>query len=270
VPVQVIEREATVDFLAETALLKDLLESNPNPVLVLDDNARVLHSNMASTRLFRPLGSEGRSPALAEYCGPARIYLVELVSGAIRSGLPLGGRDISIEDEVFHLSVHRGESAWIVTLRPITHELSRDYKLRRLEQHRDILLTAINGIDGSIVLADLSGTIRFMNEYTKRHIGDLLKGVPMTDWPKAAGFYRPDGVTPLEGAYRIVPRALAGYTIVDQPMVVRNEITGRSLSVSASAAPVRDGKGSIVGAIAWFRDVTKDTPSGKLALRSVE
>ena len=254
----------------ESSILRDVLESTSHPVLVLDDNARVLHSNMAATHLFRPRGSEGRSLALVDYCGSARAYLAELVSGAIRGGQPLGGRDISIDDEIFHLSVHRGESAWIVSLRQITQELGREYKLRRLEQHRDILLTAINGIEGSIVLVDLSGTIRFMNEYTKRHVGDLLKGVPMTGWPKAAGFYRPDGVTPLDGAYRIVPRALAGYTIVDQPMVVRNEITGRSLSVSASAAPVRDGKGSIVGAIAWFRDVSKDTPPADPALRSVE
>lgn len=244
----------------DESLLKDVLESMPGPVLVLDDEANVIHSNNAADRLFRPTVPAGRPSALAEYCGPARAYLIELATETIRSGLPSSGRDISIEDEVFHLSLRRGENAWILALRPITQELSRDYKLKQLEQHRDILLTAINGIEGSIVLVDLSGGIRFMNDYTKRHIGDLLKGVPMSEWPKAAGFYRLDGVTPLDGAYRIVPRALAGYTIVDQKMVVRNEITGRSLKVSASAAPVRNGKGGIVGAIAWFRDVTKDTP----------
>ena len=82
--------------------------------------------------------------------------------------------------------------------------------------------------------------------------------------------YRTDGITPLDGAYRIVPRALNGYTVVDQAIVVRNELTGRSLDVSASATPVRDKKGSIVGAIAWFRDVTKDCPPGKPDLRPVE
>lgn len=258
---QVIEKEFDAGVLTQGALVKDVLESNSSPVMVLDDDLRVLLSNTASARLFHSPSPERHLPALADYCGPARSYFVELVSATIRRGEPFAGRDISIEDEVFHLALHRGESAWIVTLRPITLELSRDYKLRRLEQHRDVLLTAINGIEGSIVLVDLSGAIRFMNEYTKRHIGDLLKGVPMSDWPKAAGFYREDGVTPLEGAYRIIPRALAGYTIASQAIVVRNELTGRRLDVSASAAPVRDGKGGIVGAIAWFRDVTKDSPA---------
>lgn len=258
---QVIEKEFEAGVLTQGSLVKDVLESNSSPVMVVDDELRVLLSNAASARLFRKSSPEGHLPALADYCGPARSYLVELVSATIRRGEPFTGRDISIEDEVFHLTLRRGESAWVVTLRPITLELSQDYKLRRLEQHRDILLTAINGIEGSIVLVDLSGAIRFMNEYTKRHIGDLLRGVPMSDWPKAAGFYRGDGVTPLEGAYRIMPRALAGYTIVDQAIVVRNELTGRSLDVSASATPVRDGKGSIVGAIAWFRDVTRDSPA---------
>lgn len=258
---QVIEKDFDAGVLTQRSLMKDVLESNSNPVIVVDEELRVLLSNTASARLFNSSLPESHLPALADYCGPARSYLVELVSSTIRHGEPFAGRDISIEDEVFHLTLHRGEGAWVVTLRPITLELSRDYKLRRLEQHRDVLLTAINGIEGSIVLVDLSGAIRFMNDYTKRHIGDLLKGVPMSDWPKAAGFYREDGITPLEGAYRIIPRALAGYTIIDQAMVVRNELTGGSLDVAASAAPVRDGKGGIVGAIAWFRDVTKDSPA---------
>ena len=240
----------------DKALLADLLGSCPNPVLVADGALRVLHANEAALRLFgRPAFRTGEV-LLPEFCGTANMFLGELVAHAVRQDEPLPARNTTIAGEVFDLAVHRGDAAWIVTLRPVTLELSRDYRLKQLEEHMRILLRAINGIEGSIIIVDMDGRIRFLNDFTRKHIGDLLREVDIADWPSAAGFFREDGVTPLEGPDRILPRALKGQTVINQPMVVRNGLTGEAVHIRASATPIVSKKNGIVGAIGWFHDVT--------------
>ncbi|MEQ8265933.1 MAG: PAS domain-containing protein [Parvibaculum sp.] len=251
-----IAARATPLSLNDTTLLGDVLESSTSPILVASPSLRVLHANTAAARLFRPAVPQDDGLHLADFCGPDNLFLCELIAGAVRNEEALTGRNISIDGDVFDLSVHRGEAAWIVTLRPVTRELSRDYRLKQLEGHMHILLRAINGIEGSVIIVDIDGRIRFLNDYTRRHVGDLLKDVDIADWPAAAGFYREDGVTPLEGPDRILPRALKGQTIINQPIVVRNDLTGVSVHIRASATPIISRKNGVVGAIGWFHDAT--------------
>lgn len=251
-----IAARATPLSLNGTTLLGDVLESSTSPILVASPSLRVLHANSAATRLFRLAVPQDDSPRLADFCGPDNLFLCELIARAIGDEEALTGRNISIDGDVFDLSVHRGEAAWVVTLRPVTRELSRDYRLKQLEGHMHILLRAINGIEGSVIIVDIDGRIRFLNDYTRRHVGDLLKDADIADWPAAAGFYREDGVTLLEGPDRILPRALKGQTIINQPIVVRNDLTGASVHIRASATPIISRKNGVVGAIGWFHDAT--------------
>lgn len=251
-----ITAEATSRLGREDALLGDLLESSTNPVLIASPSLQVLHVNKAAMRLFRPAVPQDGRQRLSDFCGPANVFLCELVAHSIREDEALAGRNISIDGDVFDLSVHRGEAAWVVTLRPVTRELSREYRLKQLERHMHVLLRAINGIEGSVIIVDLDGRVRFLNDFTRRHVGDLLKDVDIADWPAAAGFYREDGITPLEGPDRILPRALKGQTVINQPIVVRNDLTGGSVHIRASATPIMSRRNEIVGAIGWFHDVT--------------
>lgn len=240
----------------DKALLADLLASCASPVLIADGALRVLHANEAARRLFQRSAFRPEEILLPEFCGPDNMFLGELIAHAILGGEPSPARNTTIAGEVFDLVVHRGDAAWIVTLRPVTQELSRDYRLKQLEEHMRILLRAINGIEGSIIIVDMDGRIRFLNDFTRKHIGDLLRDVDIADWPSAAGFYREDGVTPLDGPDRILPRALKGQTVINQPMVVRNGLTGESIHIRASATPIVSKKNGVVGAIGWFHDVT--------------
>lgn len=237
------------------ALFADLLASTENPVLVLDASLSVRHANSAAQRLFEPTGNRAAPASLTEFSGPSCLYFCELVASAIRQGESLTGKDVTISGDVFSMSVHRGAAAWIVNLRPVTRELSLEYQAKLFRQHRDILLEAMDGIEGSVVIVDTAGRIRYMNRFTRKYVGDLMHGVDMAEWPKAAGFYREDGVTLLDGPRRIFPRALKGQTIIDESLVIKNEITGEAVRVQASAAPVHDEKNRIVSAIGWFHYV---------------
>ena len=237
------------------ALFNDLLESSVNPVLILDSSLTVRHANSAAERLFRPGEAPSGPLNLIEFFGPAGLYIGQLVTHAIGEGTSLRGKDVSVAGEAFSLSVVHGNVSWVVTLRPVTRELSLEYQAKRFRQHRDILLEAMDGIEGSVVIVDTNGSLRYMNRFTRKYVGDLMHGVDMAEWPKAAGFYREDGVTLLEGPRRIFPRALKGQTVIDEAMVIRNEITGEAVRVQASATPVHDEKGRIVSAIGWFHYV---------------
>lgn len=247
----------------DLALFHDLLEGSENPVLVLGEGLAVRHANKAAARLFHPAGAPDAPRNLAEFCGAGCLYFCELVAAAVHNGEPLRSRDVSIAGDAFSLSMHRGKAAWIVTLRPVTRELSLEYRAKQLLRHRDTLLHAMDGIEGSVIIVDTAGSIRYMNRFTRKFVGDLMNGVPIAEWPSAAGFYRPDGVTLLEGPHRIFPRALNGQTVIDEAMVVKNEITGEALDVQASATPVYDRKGRIESAIGWFHHVGPHRPQLK-------
>lgn len=234
------------------ALFSDLLESSQNPVLILDFSLAILHVNSAAERLFRPYGIPANPLNLVEFCGPDYVYLCDLVADALHQGTPLRGKDVTVAGEAFTLTLVPGKVSWVLGLRPVTRELSLEYQAKRFRQHRNILLEAMDGIEGSVVIVNVNGSIRYMNRFTRKHVGDLMHGVGMNDWPTAAGFYREDGITLLEGPYRIFPRALKGQTVIDEAIVIRNEITGHAIKVQASATPVHDEKGRIVSAIGWF------------------
>lgn len=236
----------------DLALFHDLLESSTNPILILNSSLAVLHVNAAADRLFHPAGRQEGLRNLLEFCGPECRYLCELVSNALHGGVPLRNKDVTVGAEAFSLSVQPGQNSWIVTLRPVTRELSLEYQAKRFRQHRDILLEAMDGIECSVIIVDTNGNIRYMNGFTRKYVGDLMNGVEMANWPKAAGFYREDGVTILEGSRRVFPRALKGVTVIDEAIVIKNEITGEAVKVQASAAPVHDEKSRIIGAIGWF------------------
>lgn len=246
--------------IQESALFLDLLHSAGNPVLVLGGSLAVYRANAAAEELFRPLGGATSAPGLAGFCGASCSFLCELVSRSIREDSPLKDREVSVGDEVWSLSLHRGEAAWILSLRPVTHELSLEYRARRYRLQRNILLDAMEGIEGSVIIADEMGRIRYMNSFTRKHVGDLMHGSDMTDWPSAAGLYREDGVTLLEGAHRIFPRALKGATVINEIIVVRNEVTGEAIKVRASATPVFDRKGRVTHAIGWFHPIAQHQP----------
>lgn len=239
----------------DSALFADLLASAENPVLVLDTSLSVRHANGAARRLFQPEVNRATSLSLTEFSGPGCLYFCELVAAAVHRGESLTGKDVTIGGDAFSMSVHRGAASWIVSLRPVTRELSLEYQAKLFRQHRDILLEAMDGIEGSVVIVDTVGRIRYMNRFTRKYVGDLMHGVDMAEWPKAAGFYREDGVTLLDGPRRIFPRALKGQTVIDEAMVIRNEITGDAVRVQASATPVHDEKNRIVSAIGWFHYV---------------
>ena len=244
----------------DASLIHDLLNSSGNPVLVLDGSLAVHRANPAAEELFRPLGGAASARSLAGFCGASCSFLCDLVSKSIREESPLKHREVSVGDEVWSLSLYRGEAAWILSLRPVTRELSLEYRARRYRRQRDILLNAMEGIEGSVIIVDDGGRIRYMNNFTRKHVGDLMRGVDMADWPGAAGFYREDGVTLLDGPNRIFPRALKGATVIDEIIVVRNEVTGDAIRVRASATPVFDGKGRITHAIGWFHPIEQHRP----------
>lgn len=244
----------------DASLIHDLLNSSGNPVLVLDGSLAVHRANPAAGELFRPLGGTASAHSLARFCGASCSFLCELVSRSIREDIPLKDREVSVGNEVWSLSLHRGEAAWILSLRPVTHELSLEYRARRYRRQRDILLNAMEGIEGSVIIVDDGGRIRYMNSFTRKHVGDLMQGADMTDWPGAAGLYREDGVTLLEGPYRIFPRALKGATVIDEIIVVRNEVTGEAVKVRACATPVFDDKGRVTHAIGWFHPIAQHQP----------
>lgn len=244
----------------DAALFLDLLHSAGHPVLVLDASLAMRHANPAAEELFLPLGGAASAHSLAGFCGASCSFLCELVSESIREDSPLKDREVSVGDEVWSLSLHRGEAAWILSLRPVTRELSLEYRARRYRRQRNILLDAMEGMEGSVIIADEGGRIRYMNSFTRKHVGDLMQGVAIADWPSAAGLYREDGVTLLEGRNRIFPRALKGTTVINEIIVVRNEVTGEAVKVRASATPVFDSKGRITHAIGWFRPIAQHQP----------
>lgn len=114
-------------------------------------------------------------------------------------------------------------------------------------------------ISESVWLFDADGNVQFINDATARQLG--VEPAPevlakLSDLGRTVDLFRPDG-TPIVGPDRHLARALRGETLVGEEFLFRPPGGGPLRWTRASAAPVRDREGRIVGAVFSASDVTE-------------
>ena len=164
-----------------------------------------------------------------------------------------------------------GEYTWIETtfswdVDPVTgeyieiHAVSRDISQRRAQEEElarqaAYLRAIIDTMPDATIVADAIGTLIIANPAAREFLGDI-SGVPAEAAVQHSGLFRADGVTPATQDDVPMARALAGETVEATELVIRNELHPEGRLTRGSARPIALRDGTVVGALATFRDIT--------------
>jgi PAS domain S-box-containing protein len=126
------------------------------------------------------------------------------------------------------------------------------------ERGRDLLYTTLSSIGDAVIAADAGGAVTFLNTAAQE----------LTGWSQADAVGKPvqtifvirDDPTPRTGP--------SNHHISDPTILVARD--GREIPVEHNAAPIRDGKESVLGVVLVFRDVTGRRKSEEERRRSEE
>ncbi|MBI2788956.1 MAG: PAS domain-containing protein [Elusimicrobia bacterium] len=124
-----------------------------------------------------------------------------------------------------------------------------------VELERARLKGVIDGIPDGVVAADTRGRLILFNHAAERIIGMGVVEADPAQFSRIYGVYLHDGVTPCPPESLPMGRALAGDSVRDVELVVRNAQRPGGVRVSASASMIRGADGAPAGAILVFRDI---------------
>ena len=133
-------------------------------------------------------------------------------------------------------------------------EVKRLLEVNRAE--REWLAALLNSMTEEVYFADPQQRYTYANPAALREFDhDNVKGVDIETIVARLEVFRPDG-TPRPFSEAPPVRALAGEVIRDEEQIVRIPRTGELRHRQVSSAPVRDGRGRIIGSVSVVRDVT--------------
>jgi sigma-B regulation protein RsbU (phosphoserine phosphatase) len=120
----------------------------------------------------------------------------------------------------------------------------------------EALRTTIYSLSEGVIVADKEGRFLLCNK-TAKCILDGGAADPLTQsWSGTQGYYKPDGVTPYLPEEHPHARAVAGETISETEIFIRNDQYPYGIWLSADATPLRSNEGEIRGSVIIFRNVT--------------
>jgi diguanylate cyclase (GGDEF)-like protein len=135
--------------------------------------------------------------------------------------------------------------------------LQRSFREESLRQQRGMLAGAVNGAQDAILAVDREGKVLFANDAALRADGEADARTHQSPWTTGSdGIRLPDRKTPCPPAGLPLVRALQGETVNDVDLFIEPHAGAQGCLYSVNAAPLRDGDGSVTGAVAIARDVT--------------
>ena len=132
---------------------------------------------------------------------------------------------------------------------------------QRIETARSeqLLRSVLQAVPDGVIVFDVDGKVREWNASAEMVLGSPPVETPIDEWPAYFGFYLPDRVTMATDCS--IARTLRGGSVDREELFMRNERMPKSKWLSVSVRPLRDGAGTITGALCVFRDVTKEKAS---------
>ncbi|HLB12595.1 MAG TPA: PAS domain-containing protein [Dehalococcoidia bacterium] len=182
---------------------------------------------------------------------------------------PLEERFFTFIEILMRGSEDQGDAILIIASETTDEVLARQRveDLAEAAQHRAVELHAVlENMVEAVFVCDVRGRITHANE-----AGARLLGLPsveevvrtLSEFPAPLRMRHLDG-RPLGREEMPLVRALAGETVTQASEIVYNSKLEQDIFIRTSAAPMRDEKGTIIGAVAVARDVTELTELDRL------
>lgn len=118
-------------------------------------------------------------------------------------------------------------------------------------------------IGEGVAVANPGGKLIYWNESAERILGMKLDATPEKDWADTYGVFYPDEKTPMPGEKQALALALRGQTVMSMPEFIRNAGVPSGRHIVVTAHPIHLDDGTFIGAVAVFRDVSRETEVDK-------
>lgn len=253
--------------------LRDVLETSLDAVIAVREGGHVVEWNAQAERTFgwrkaEVLGGPVPEPLLAVEDAPELRRILEqgdvtLLHRRLETRARLRSGDLR-DVEVEATSV-RGEDGYrrYLFLADITErkrvEAERHQLLEQLQRQRSELRAIIDTMVDSVMVSDTDGHITLLNKAGQQ----LLQGLDGDGGPHSLELLlQKHGARTLSGRpvrpeETPLRRALRGNVVVDADVAIPAPEERQTLYLRTNAAPIRDGAGQVIGAVAVARDVTE-------------
>lgn len=127
---------------------------------------------------------------------------------------------------------------------------------QRLTQQTELLQSILASLADGVVVGDPSGRLLVWNPAAESLLGSQPGQTPIGEWPGLFGLYLADAQTPHPAGDLPLARAIAGETVHNQVLVVRNARHPEGRTISVNGGPLRDAGGHPAGGVVVLRDIT--------------
>jgi PAS domain S-box-containing protein len=128
----------------------------------------------------------------------------------------------------------------------------------RLERrHARLMNNILGNLSDGVIVADTAGKILMANRAAIAVLGRGEKHIPPSEWSEAIGLFVPGTEELFPPDELPLARAIRGEATDSVEVIVRNRHSPDGAHMSVSGAPMKDGKGSVLGGVVVFRDISK-------------
>ncbi len=125
----------------------------------------------------------------------------------------------------------------------------------------EILRSTLYHLTEGVIVADKEGKFLICNDTARSVLAIAVNEESPRAWSEVHGCYKPDGVTPYPIEELPDARALAGETVSETDIFIRNEQCPSGIWVSVQARPLRNEREEIRGSVVVFHNVTRKKES---------
>ena len=143
------------------------------------------------------------------------------------------------------------------SLKRRTLEMEVVNRTAEILKQKNFLESILNTVNERIMVLDKEGRVVLANPGVQKNSKHDLVSVRLEDRAGSFGLFHLDKVTPLAGSEMPSARALRGEIVENVEMYIVNHVHPEGGYVIASANPIRDEEGNIVGAVSVSRDMTE-------------
>jgi two-component system cell cycle sensor histidine kinase/response regulator CckA len=142
-------------------------------------------------------------------------------------------------------------------LRMKVHKAAEHFRLaNELAHERRLLSRILDSMEDGVVALDSGGNVIAFNPRAEKLLGVGPTNLAPATWVRTCGVFLADQKTPLPRDQDPLAHAMAGRSMKETEIYVRNHVV-QGKELTAAATPLRDSGSSGVGGIVVFRDVTE-------------
>ncbi|MEJ2108395.1 MAG: SpoIIE family protein phosphatase [Acidobacteriota bacterium] len=131
------------------------------------------------------------------------------------------------------------------------------HRYNDINKETEILRSTIYHLNEGVIVADKEGIFLIQNEAAQSILAIGVEEDSPRSWAEIQGCLMPDGATPYAPEDLPAARALAGETVPETEIYIRNDQFPGGIWIHAKASPLKDKSGTICGSVVVFHDVTK-------------